>query len=54
LHDDVTFTEFDRNPNFVSDDILLDFVARSKNYEKFSPNRMSFVRDGIINRLMKQ
>jgi len=33
LHDGVTFTEFDRNPNFVPDDILPDFVARSKNHE---------------------
>jgi len=28
-HDDVAFAEFDRNPNFVPDDILLDVVARS-------------------------
>jgi hypothetical protein len=25
-HDDVTFAEFDRNPNFISDDILPDVV----------------------------
>jgi hypothetical protein len=29
--DDVTFAEFDRNPNFVPDDILPDIVARLKN-----------------------
>jgi hypothetical protein len=28
FHDDVTFAEFDRNPNFIPDDILLDIVAR--------------------------
>jgi hypothetical protein len=52
LHDDVAFAEFDRNPNFVSDDILLDFVARSKNHENCSryPN---FVCDGIVDRLME-
>ena len=26
-HDDVVFSEFDRNPNFISNDILPDFVA---------------------------
>jgi hypothetical protein len=31
LHDGVTFAEFDRNSNFVPDDILPDFVARLKN-----------------------
>jgi len=29
--DDVAFAEFDRNPNFVPDDILPDLVARLKN-----------------------
>jgi len=28
LHDDVAFAEFDRNPNFIPNDILLDIVAR--------------------------
>jgi len=28
FHDDVAFTEFDRNLNFIPDDILPDFVAR--------------------------
>jgi hypothetical protein len=28
FHDDVTFAEFDRNPNFIPDDILPDIVAR--------------------------
>jgi hypothetical protein len=32
-HDDVSFAEFDCNPNFIPDDILLDVVARSGNHE---------------------
>jgi hypothetical protein len=27
--DDVVFTEYDRNPNFILNDFLLDIVARS-------------------------
>jgi hypothetical protein len=52
--DDVTFTEFDRNPNFVLDDILSDVVARLRNQENCSPCRMDFVRDEIVDRLMEQ
>jgi hypothetical protein len=33
-YDDVAFIEFDRNLNFVLDDILPDVVARSGNHEK--------------------
>ena len=51
MHDDVTFVEFDRNSNFVYDDILLDFVARLINC---SPYRMNFIRDEIVDKLMKQ
>jgi len=42
-HDDVAFAEFDRNFNFVPDDILPDVmilpnvVARSGNHENCSP-----------------
>ena len=49
-HDNVAF---DRNFNFVSDDILLDFVALTKNYKKYSFYRMNFIRDEIIDKLMK-
>ena len=45
--------EFDHNSNFVSDDILPDFIARSKNHETYSPYRMNFVRNEIINSLME-
>jgi hypothetical protein len=49
-----TFAEFDRNPNFVPDDILPDVVARLRNQENCSPCRMDFVRDEIVDRLMEQ
>jgi len=53
-HDDVTFAEFDRNLNFVPDDILPDVVSRLENYENCSPCRMDFVCNGIANSLMEQ
>ena len=45
--------EFDRNSNFVSDDILPDFVARSKNYGNYSSCRINFLRNGIVDDLME-
>jgi hypothetical protein len=54
LHDDVVFIKFDHNFNFVPDDILPDFIARSKNHGNCSSYRMNFVRDGILDRLMEQ
>jgi len=50
----VVFAEFDRNFNFVFDDILPDFVARLKNHENCSSYRMNFIRDEIVDKLMKQ
>ena len=52
--DDVAFVEFDRNSNFIFDDILLDVVARSRSHENYSPCRMDFVRDEITDSLMEQ
>jgi hypothetical protein len=52
--DDVAFAEFDRNPNFVPDDILPDVVARLRNQENCSPCRMNFVRDEIEDSLVEQ
>jgi len=52
-HDDVAFVEFDRNFNFVPDDILPDIIARSISHVNCSPCRMNFVRDGIANNLME-
>ena len=45
--------EFDHNSNFVSDDILPDFVTRLKNHGTYNPYRMNFVRNRIINSLME-
>jgi hypothetical protein len=54
LHDDVAFAEFDRNPNFVPDDILPDIVAHLGSHENCRPCRMDSVRDEIANSLMEQ
>jgi hypothetical protein len=51
--DDVAFAEFDRNPNFVPDDILSDVVARLRNQENCSSCWMNFVRDEIVDSLME-
>ena len=51
--DDVAFAEFNRNPNFISDDILPDVVARLRNQENYSSCRMDFIRDEIVDSLMK-
>jgi hypothetical protein len=53
-HDDVTFVKFDRNPNFVPDDILPDVVARSGSHGNCSLCRMDFVRDRIVDSLIEQ
>jgi hypothetical protein len=46
--------ERDHNFTFVCDDILPDFVARSKNHGNCSPYRMNFIRDKIVDKLMKK
>jgi hypothetical protein len=48
-----TFVEFNHNFNFVYDDILSDFIARSKNHGNYSFYQMNFKRDEIINKLME-
>jgi hypothetical protein len=45
--------EFNRKFNFVSDDILTDFVARSKTYENYSIYEMNFIHDEIVDNLME-
>ena len=50
----VAFAEFDRNLNFILDDILPDVVARLKNHGKCSPYWIDFVRDEIAHSLMEQ
>jgi hypothetical protein len=54
LFDDVAFPEFNRNPNFVPNDILSDIVARLRNQKNCSHCRMDFICDGIVDSLMEQ
>jgi hypothetical protein len=51
--DNVAFVEFDRNPNFIPEDILPDVVVLLRNQGNYSPCRMDFVRDEIVNSLME-
>jgi len=46
---DIAFAEFDRNLNFIPDNILPDVVTRLKNQENYSPYRMNFIGEEIIN-----
>jgi len=46
--------EFNLNSNFISDDILPDFFARSKNHENCSSSRTNFIRDEIVDKLIEQ
>jgi hypothetical protein len=50
----VIFADFNRNFNFISDDILPDFIARSKNYGNCNSYLMNFIRNRIVNSLIKQ
>jgi len=52
--DDIAFAEFNRNLNFVVDDILTNVVARLRNHGKYSPCWMDFVRYEIAHSLMEQ
>jgi hypothetical protein len=52
--DDDVFAEYDRNPNFISDDFLPDIIAHSDSQGSQRPSRMDFIRDGIANSLMRQ
>jgi hypothetical protein len=52
--DDIAFAEFDRNLNFVLDDILPDVVARLRNHENYSPYWINLVGDEIAHSLMEQ
>jgi hypothetical protein len=51
--DDV-FSEYDRNPNFISDELLPDIVPRSAFQKSQRPSRMDFIRDEIANSLKGQ
>jgi len=50
----VAFTEFDRSPNFVPDDILIDVVPYSQTHGNLRSSRMNYVRDGSATNLMGQ
>ncbi|KAG5233162.1 protein ALP [Salix suchowensis] len=52
--DDITFAEYDRNPNFVPEDILPDVVPRSNSQRSQTRSRMDLVRDGIASSLMRE
>ena len=52
--DDISFAEFDRNPNFVLDDILPNVVMCLRSQGNYSFFRIDFVRDGIVDSLMEQ
>ena len=53
-HNNITFAEFDRNFNFISNDILPDVIACSGSHVNYSVCRMNFVRNEIVVSLMKQ
>jgi hypothetical protein len=46
-HDDVAFVKFDRNSNFVSNDILPDVIAYSESHGNCSLCQIDFVHDGL-------
>jgi hypothetical protein len=52
--EDEVFAEYDRNPNFIPDDFLLDIVARSDSQGSQRSSCMDFVLNGIANSLMGQ
>jgi len=52
--DNVAFAEFDRNLNFILDDILPDVVARLRNHGKYSLCWIDCVRDEIAHSLIEQ
>jgi len=52
--DDAVFSEYDRNPNLISDNFLHDIVPRSTVQGSHRSSRMNFVSDEIANSLMEQ
>ena len=51
---DITFAEYDRNPNFIPEDILPDIVPRSNNQGSQTRSRIDLVRDAIASSLMRE
>ena len=54
LQGDITFAEYDSNPNFVPEDILADVVSRSNSQGLQRPSHMNLVHDGITSSLMRE
>ena len=48
------FTEYDRNPNFIPDDILANVFSCSQSQGNQRSSRMNYVRNGIADSLMRQ
>jgi hypothetical protein len=51
--EDVAFTEYDHNPNFILDNFLADVILRSQSQGNLMHSQMNYVCDGIINSLME-
>jgi hypothetical protein len=51
--EDFAFTEYDRNPNFILDDILADVFPCSQSQGNQRSSRMNYVRDVIADSLMR-
>ena len=52
--DDMIFAKYDRNPNFIPEDILPDVVPRSNNQGSQTRSCMNLVRDGFASSLMRE
>jgi len=51
--EDFALTEYDRNPNFISDDILTDIFPCSQSQGNQLSSQMNYIRDGITNSFMR-
>ena len=50
----MVFTEFDRHPNFVHEDILTDVIPYSQTHSSQWPSRIDYVCNDIAASLMGQ
>ena len=51
---DVAFNEFDRHPDFIPDDILIDMVPQPQTRRHQRASRIDYVCDGSVASLMGQ
>ena len=49
---DATFVEYDRNPDYIPDELLPDVVACETSHSSRRNSRMDIVREGIADSLM--